>query len=62
MYNLIIKKEVIFPDSHRHGITISDECKDFITKLLEKDPKKRLGSQNDIEEVLAHPWLESLDA
>ena len=40
---------------------MSDECKDFITKLLEKDASKRLGALNDVEEVLAHPWLNQID-
>lgn len=45
MYELIKKKPVYFPDPARHKIEMSDECKDFITKLLEKDPERRLGNQ-----------------
>lgn len=33
---------------------VSAECKDFISRCLEKDPTKRLKS----EEALAHPWLQ----
>lgn len=50
---------------------MSDECKDFISKvsyfvnnmwqLLEKDPANRLGSKNGLEEILAHPWIQSID-
>ena len=50
---------------------MSDECKDFISKvsyflnkicqLLEKDPANRLGSKNGLEEILGHPWLQSID-
>lgn len=36
---------------------MSDECKDLITKLLEKDPANRLGTNGGIEEILAHPWF-----
>ena len=38
MFNLIQTKQVSFPDSQRHKIDISNDCKDFITKLLDKDP------------------------
>mmetsp|Transcript_42273 Transcript_42273/g.40498 ORF Transcript_42273/g.40498 Transcript_42273/m.40498 type:complete len:121 (+) Transcript_42273:1249-1611(+) len=61
MYDLIKKKPVYFPDPQRHKITMSDECKDFISKLLEKDPANRLGSKNGLEEILAHPWLGSIN-
>eukprot|EP00350_Pseudokeronopsis_sp_OXSARD2_P002005 CAMPEP_0170554228 /NCGR_PEP_ID=MMETSP0211-20121228/12113_1 /TAXON_ID=311385 /ORGANISM="Pseudokeronopsis sp., Strain OXSARD2" /LENGTH=36 /DNA_ID= /DNA_START= /DNA_END= /DNA_ORIENTATION= len=30
-------------------------------KLLERDRKKRLGQEKDVEEVLAHPFFEKLD-
>ena len=33
MYNLIKTKQVFFPDAARHNIRMSDECKDFITKV-----------------------------
>jgi len=28
--------------------------------LLKKNRKQRLGNKNDVEEVLAHPWLADL--
>lgn len=61
MYELIKKKPVYFPDPVRHKIVMSDECKDFITKLLEKEPSNRIGSANGIDEICAHPWLASID-
>ena len=30
---------------------LSDGCKDIISKLLDKDPKIRLGSKGDIKEI-----------
>ena len=38
---------------------ISDECKDFVRKLLVFDPNKRLGSERSkgIRELKEHPWL-----
>ena len=38
------------------------DCKDFISKLLEKNPASRLGTRGGLQEVLAHPWLDALDA
>lgn len=49
------KKEPVIPAK------FSPEFKDFLTKLLEKDPVKRLGSVNGADEILAHPWLADID-
>lgn len=57
MYKRIVKEEVTF----REGVPASAELKDIITQLLQKDPKKRLGARGDSLEVLAHPWLASID-
>ena len=40
---------------------MSPECKDFLTKILNKDPKERLGSKNGVQEILEHPWFKDLD-
>lgn len=40
---------------------LSKECKDFIEKLLVKDPSKRLGTSGDLKDILAHPFLRSMD-
>lgn len=61
MYELIKKKPVYFPDPTRHKIKMSDDCKDFITKLLEKDPANRLGTKNSIEEIMSHPFFADLN-
>jgi serine/threonine kinase 32 len=61
MYELIKKKAVYFPDQERHKIVMSSECKDFITKLLEKNSQNRLGTAGGLQEVLNHPWLAQLD-
>jgi serum/glucocorticoid-regulated kinase 2 len=61
MYELIKKKAVYFPDPQRHNIMMSENCKNFITRLLEKNPANRLGSRGGLEEVLAHPWFQELD-
>lgn len=36
---------------------ISEECKDLLTKLLLKDPKKRISLDN----VLKHKWFNGID-
>ena len=61
MYELIKKKPVYFPDPARHKIKMSDECKDFISKLLEKDPMNRLGSKEGMTEVMRHPFFSDLN-
>ena len=61
MYELIKKKPVYFPDPARHKIKMSDDCKDFITKLLEKDPANRLGTRGSIQEILSHPFLKDIN-
>ena len=43
----IIKRKVIFPDREVYDIDYSDEIRDLISRLLEKDKTKRLGHSND---------------
>ena len=40
---------------------LSNESYDFIKKLLEKDPNKRLGALNGINDLKKHPWLLNMD-
>lgn len=61
MYFLIKESPVNFPDPQKHGIEVSNNAKDLIRKLLDKNPKKRLGSNGGIDEILAHPFFESLN-
>merc|ERR1711957_644602 len=61
MYDLIEKSPVKFPDTVEHGIPMSDDARDLISKLLEKDPTERIGSQGGIEEIIAHPWFKDID-
>ena len=57
MYEMIKSSSVKFPKR----ITLSDDTKDIINRLLEKDPKKRLGSQSGIEEIKRHPFFAGID-
>lgn len=57
MYKKIKQGSLKWPDPVRHGISVSAEAKDLITKLLEKDRYKRLGQKGDVEEVLSHDFF-----
>jgi len=61
MYELIEKFPVKFPDPEKHKILMSEEVKDLLTKLLMKDPKERLGTNGEVEEIMAHPWFADID-
>ena len=39
----------------------SEQAMDLISKLLEKDPSKRLGSLRDAEEIKEHPFFDDVD-
>ena len=59
--NLLMKKiergKILFPDRKKYRIDYTDETKDLIKRLLDVDKNTRLGSNGDLEEVLAHPAL-----
>ena len=38
---------------------MSVELKDIIERLLDKNPNTRLGSQNDADEIVNHPWFKT---
>lgn len=48
----VLTKDVEIPEH------LSPELKDFLKKLLNKDPKSRLG-KNGVDEIMNHPWLRS---
>ncbi len=53
MYRNIVKEKVKF----KQNVSISDNAKDIILKLLNKNQNKRFGSKNDSLEILTHPWF-----
>jgi len=56
MYRKIQEAPLLFPPN------LSNACKDLITKLLERDPKKRLGSSaNDYKDIQKHAFFKSID-
>lgn len=56
MYRAILSSEVGFPPG------TPEDAKDLITKLLEKDPAKRLGSgPDDYIDIKRHRWFDDID-
>jgi protein-serine/threonine kinase len=41
--------------------SLSSECKNLLKELLQKDPSKRLGSENDAADVKKHEFFEGVD-
>ena len=46
-----IRNETIDMDQVRNDTNVSTECLDFMSKLLEKDPVRRLGTKTGAFEV-----------
>ena len=44
----IVNGDIYFPEK----LEISEECKDFISHLLEKEPKDRLGTKSGLNDIL----------
>ena len=61
LYNNIKNMEIDFlNDPDLNEKCISEEAKDLLSRLLIKDPTKRLGgSDRDAEEIKEHPWFSS---
>ena len=39
----------------------TEQCADFINRLIVKDPSQRLGSSDGIAELKRHKWMQSID-
>jgi len=61
MFKFIKEASIKYPDPVKHGISVSPLAQDLINKLLVKDMKKRLGTKNDVDEVLAHGFFKDID-
>jgi len=57
MYDLIVECKLSFPKQPE----ISEAAKDLIKQLLTRDPAKRLGGVNDIDDIKKHPWFKDID-
>ena len=61
MYYLIQHAPIRWPEKAKHGIEVSAEAKDLISKMLCKDRKERLGQNKDYQEILEHPFFKDLN-
>ena len=52
---------IIFPDPVRHKIYMSNELKDLISKLLDRNAATRLGTKGDFQEVVSHPFFKDVN-
>lgn len=52
---------IIFPDPVKHKIYMSNELKDLITKLLDRNAATRLGNKGDFAEIMIHPFFKGMD-
>lgn len=52
----ILYKEIAFPKSD-----VSNPAMDLIVRLTKKDVRERLGLAQGFQEIIAHPWLESVN-
>ena len=59
MYRVVLTKQITFSDVLAEEL--SQDCMDFIKRMLDKNPETRLGGINGSDEVLDHPWLSVLD-
>ena len=57
----IRNKEIKLNIKNFHKINLSNECFDFIKKLMEKEPNKRLGFIGGVNDLKRHNWLHSID-
>ena len=57
MYELIKTAQVKFPKK----VTISEDAKDLIKKLLTKKPSQRMGYRTGLNEIRQHPFFATVD-
>ncbi len=50
----------IMDDQPTFPLSFPSDTKDFILKLLEKDPERRLGSINGFHEIRSHEYLKNV--
>ncbi|KRX01061.1 Protein kinase-like domain [Pseudocohnilembus persalinus] len=51
----------ILNEDLRYPPHLTKLCINFLQGLLQKDPNKRLGAKNGIQEIKNHPWFNQLD-
>ena len=57
MYSLITNSELRFPKKFK----VSEDAKDLLVKLLEKNQNERFGINGGFEEIRKHPFFKGMD-
>eukprot|EP00340_Litonotus_pictus_P003606 CAMPEP_0170515198 /NCGR_PEP_ID=MMETSP0209-20121228/1660_1 /TAXON_ID=665100 ORGANISM="Litonotus pictus, Strain P1" /NCGR_SAMPLE_ID=MMETSP0209 /ASSEMBLY_ACC=CAM_ASM_000301 /LENGTH=243 /DNA_ID=CAMNT_0010799579 /DNA_START=772 /DNA_END=1503 /DNA_ORIENTATION=+ len=57
MFEFIKTSELKFKPQYK----VSADAQDIITKLLQRDPSKRLGSKGGLNEIKSHPFFEKVN-
>ena len=55
LYKKIIQNKIVFQEF------FSDELKDLLKKMLDKDPKKRIGINNDKSDLKSHEFFKEIN-
>jgi len=59
---LIRTGKIIFPDPVKHGIEMSPQLQDLITRLLDRDASTRIGAgAEDAKEIINHEFFADMD-
>jgi serine/threonine protein kinase len=45
----------------KHGVEVSRDARDLISKMLCKNRNERLGKKDDVNEIINHPWFKEID-
>jgi serine/threonine protein kinase len=61
LFTKIKSSKVVFPDRTKYKIDYSDELMDLVNRLLDKNQTTRLGTADDVNEILSHPFFASID-
>jgi serine/threonine protein kinase len=56
-FDKVVNAPLTFPNAP----DTTPELKDLLTQLLQKKPKQRLGAMNGAEEVMRHPFFQTID-
>lgn len=57
IFKNILNNEIQWPEDGEEDGQLNPDAKDFLQKLLVKDPKARLGATRGIAELKEHPFL-----
>ena len=57
IFKNILSKEIQWPEVGEREDQMHPDVKDFLEKLLTRDPKQRLGATRGVQELKEHPFL-----